>query len=56
MTDEAELREQLIDAFENADYPVSGPMELVPALPERARDEVRVRRLLDDRDGAQRHN
>ncbi|MFB1065068.1 hypothetical protein CP556_15035 [Natrinema sp. CBA1119] len=34
MTDEAELREQLIDAFENADYPVSGPMELVPALPD----------------------
>lgn len=33
MVDEAELREQLIDAFENADYPVSGPMDLVPALP-----------------------
>ncbi len=34
MVDEAELREQLIDAFEDADYPVSGPMELVPALPD----------------------
>ncbi|MFC6765326.1 MTH865 family protein [Natrinema soli] len=34
MADEAELREQLTDAFENADYPVSGPMELVPALPD----------------------
>ena len=30
---EAELREQLTDAFEGADYPVSNPMELVPALP-----------------------
>ncbi|QLK26761.1 MTH865 family protein [Natrinema zhouii] len=34
MADEAELREQMIDAFENADYPVSGPMDLVPALPD----------------------
>lgn len=33
MTDEAELREQMIDAFEDAEYPVSGPMDLVPALP-----------------------
>ncbi|SEV82155.1 MTH865 family protein [Natrinema salifodinae] len=33
MADEAELREQLIDAFEDADYPVSSPMDLVPALP-----------------------
>ncbi|ELY67101.1 MTH865 family protein [Natrinema versiforme] len=33
MADEAELREQMIDAFEDADYPVSGPMDLVPALP-----------------------
>lgn len=29
----AELRRQFMDAFENADYPVSNPMELVPALP-----------------------
>ncbi len=30
----AELREQLIDAFEGADYPVANQMDLVPALPE----------------------
>lgn len=30
---EAELREQLTEAFEGADYPVNNPMELVPALP-----------------------
>jgi hypothetical protein len=30
---EAELREQFTDAFEGADYPVSNPMDLVPALP-----------------------
>ncbi len=30
---EAELREQLTDAFSGADYPVSNQMELVPALP-----------------------
>lgn len=30
---ESELREQLTEAFEGADYPVSNPMELVPALP-----------------------
>ncbi|QLG48600.1 MTH865 family protein [Natrinema halophilum] len=34
MADTAELREQLIEAFEDADYPVSGQMELVPALPD----------------------
>ncbi|MFA9416624.1 MTH865 family protein [Natrinema sp. HArc-T2] len=34
MVDETELREQMIDAFENADYPVSSPMDLVPALPD----------------------
>ncbi|SEP71849.1 MTH865 family protein [Natrinema salaciae] len=33
MADEADLRDQLTEAFEDADYPVSGPMELVPALP-----------------------
>ncbi len=33
MADEAELRRQFTDAFENADYPVSSPMDLVPALP-----------------------
>lgn len=33
MADEAELREQFVDAFEGADFPVSNQMELVPALP-----------------------
>ena len=30
---EAELRDQLLEAFEGADYPVSNQMDLVPALP-----------------------
>jgi len=34
MVDENELREQMIAAFEDADYPVSNPMELLPALPD----------------------
>ena len=34
MADEAELREQMTEAFEGADYPVSSPMDLVPALPQ----------------------
>ena len=33
MADESELREQFTEAFEGADYPVSSPMDLVPALP-----------------------
>ncbi|WP_254768653.1 MTH865 family protein [Salinilacihabitans rarus] len=33
MADEAELREQMTEAFEGADYPISSPMDLVPALP-----------------------
>jgi hypothetical protein len=34
MTDvEADLRQQLREAFEGADYPVSNQMDLVPALP-----------------------
>jgi hypothetical protein len=33
MADEAELREQMVEAFEDADYPISSPMDLVPALP-----------------------
>ncbi len=28
-----DLREQMIDAFQGADYPISSPMDLVPALP-----------------------
>jgi hypothetical protein len=30
---EAELRAQLTEAFENAEYPVTSQMDLVPALP-----------------------
>ena len=33
MVDHDELREQFIDAFEGANYPISSPMDLVPALP-----------------------
>jgi len=33
MADRDELRAQLVDAFEGADYPVTSPMDLVPALP-----------------------
>lgn len=32
--DREELRQQFIDAFEGADYPISSPMDLVPALPD----------------------
>jgi hypothetical protein len=35
MTDtEDELRQQLTEAFEGADYPVGNQMDLVPALPD----------------------
>jgi len=33
MVDKEDLREQFTDAFESADYPISSPMDLVPALP-----------------------
>ena len=33
MADKDDLRDQMIDAFEGADYPISSPMDLVPALP-----------------------
>ena len=33
MADKDDLREQMIDAFSGADYPISSPMDLVPALP-----------------------
>ena len=33
MVDKQNLREQFTDAFEGADYPISSPMDLVPALP-----------------------
>lgn len=31
---EEELRSQLVEAFEGADYPVENQMDLVPALPQ----------------------
>ncbi|CCQ36401.1 MTH865 family protein [Natronomonas moolapensis 8.8.11] len=34
MADKAELRRQFTEAFEGAEFPVEGPMDLVPALPE----------------------
>jgi len=34
MADEDELRTQLTEAFEGADYPVTNQMDLVPALPD----------------------
>ncbi|TQQ82852.1 hypothetical protein EGH24_05270 [Halonotius terrestris] len=30
---EAELREQFTEAFSGADYPITGQMDIVPALP-----------------------
>lgn len=33
MADKDELREQMLDAFGSADYPINSPMDLVPALP-----------------------
>ncbi|MFW6458042.1 MAG: MTH865 family protein [Halodesulfurarchaeum sp.] len=33
MSDEAALREEFVTAFEDADYPVTGQMDLLPALP-----------------------
>ena len=33
MVDKDDLRQQFIDAFGGADYPVNSPMDLVPALP-----------------------
>jgi hypothetical protein len=33
MVDRDDLREQFTEAFEGADYPISSPMDLVPALP-----------------------
>ena len=34
MVDKDDLRQQMIDAFEGADYPINSPMDLVPALPQ----------------------
>jgi hypothetical protein len=29
----SDLRDQMVEAFEGADYPINSPMDLVPALP-----------------------
>ncbi len=34
MVDYDDLRQQMIAAFEGADYPINSPMDLVPALPD----------------------
>jgi hypothetical protein len=34
MVDKDDLREQFVEAFQDADYPISSPMDLVPALPD----------------------
>jgi len=34
MVDKDDLREQFVEAFEGADYPINSPMDLVPALPD----------------------
>ena len=34
MVDRDDLRQQMLDAFGGADYPVDSPMDLVPALPD----------------------
>jgi hypothetical protein len=34
MVDKDDLRQQMIAAFEGADYPIDSPMDLVPALPD----------------------
>ena len=34
MVDRDDLREQFVEAFKGADYPISSPMDLVPALPD----------------------
>lgn len=34
MADREEVRQQFVEAFEGADYPVNSPMDLVPAMPE----------------------
>ncbi len=34
MADKEELREQFQEAFEDAAYPVTSPMDLIPALPD----------------------
>ena len=34
MVDKDDLRQQFVEAFEGADYPINSPMDLLPALPD----------------------
>ena len=34
MVDRDDLRQQFVEAFEGAEYPVNSPMDLLPALPQ----------------------
>lgn len=34
MVDKDDLRQQMLDAFGGADYPINSPMDLLPALPD----------------------
>jgi len=34
MVDRDDLRQQFVEAFEGADYPINSPMDLLPALPD----------------------
>lgn len=36
MVNKTDLREQMVEAFNDADYPVNSPIELLPALPDGA--------------------
>lgn len=43
MTDvEAELREQLTETFEDAEYPLTDPFDLIPLLPDGAATEFQA--------------
>ncbi len=43
MSDKEDLRQQFVNAFEGADYPVNSPMDLVPAMPEGPETEFTYR-------------
>ena len=34
MVDKDDLRQQMMEAFEGAEYPINSPMDLVPSLPD----------------------
>ena len=42
MADRDDVRQQFVEAFEDADYPVNSPMDLVPALPNGPATEFEV--------------